>query len=78
MTLPPDDDRPWWFDEPVRSSRLWFSGGWDSPWYKPLILAGIHGGDENCNRTIGFRVPGGAVFLCLNTPLRQKPHPECT
>lgn len=71
-------DYPWLIHEPVRSRRVFYSGGgWLCPWYKPLILIGVHGGDENCNRTIGLRVPGGAVFLCLNIPLRQKPHRDC-
>lgn len=64
-------------DEVVRSSRVFLSQGWDSPWWKPLILAGIRGGDENCNRTVGLRLPGGALFLCLNVPLRQQPCDEC-
>ena len=65
-------------DHPVRSTRVFWSGnGWDSPWWKPLILAGIRGGDENCNRTVGLRLPGGALFLCLNVPLRQEPCEEC-
>lgn len=66
-------------EEPVVSSRIfWSGGGWDCPWWKPLILAGIRGGDENCNRTIGLRLPGGALFLCLNIPLRQRKCDECT
>lgn len=70
--------QPWWWREPIRSRRIFFSGGgWDCPWYKPVILDGIHGGDENCNRTIGLKLPGGALFLCLNVPLRQKPCPVC-
>lgn len=43
-----------------------------------LILDGIRGGDENCNRTIGVRLPfAGVVFACLNIPLRQKPCRDC-
>lgn len=73
------DDRVSQLDEyPVRSRRVfWSGGGWDSPWWKPLILVGIRGGDENCNRTVGLRLPGGALFLCLNVPLRQEPCAEC-
>lgn len=59
------------------SQRVFRSTSWDSPWWKPLILDGIRGGDENCNRTIGVRVPGGALFLCLNVPLRQRPCTDC-
>lgn len=65
-------------DAPVVSQRLFLSRGWDSPWWKPLILDGVKGGDENCNRTIGLRLPGErALFLCLNVPLRQQPCDEC-
>jgi len=59
------------------SSRLFWSSEWDCPWYKFVILDGIRGGDENCNRTIGLKLPGGALFLCLDVPLRQKPCREC-
>lgn len=62
----------------VVSRRVFWSKGWDSPWWHgPLILIGVRGGDENCNRTIGLRLPGGALFLCLNMPLRQKPCADC-
>ncbi|WP_329390147.1 hypothetical protein [Streptomyces sp. NBC_01716] len=61
----------------IVSSRVFMSTGWDSPWWKLLILDGIRGGDENCNRTIGVRIPGGALFICLNLPLRQRPCVEC-
>jgi len=66
-------------DEPVVSRRVfWSGGGWECPWWKPLILVGVRGGDENCNRTIGLRLPGErALFLCLNVPLRQQPCDEC-
>jgi hypothetical protein len=63
--------------EEIVSRRIFWSGGWDSPWWKPIILDGIRGGDENCNRTIGLRLPGGALFLCLDVPLRQQPCSEC-
>lgn len=63
--------------EPIVSTRFFWSRGWDSPWWLPLILVGIKGGDENCNRTIGLRLPGGALFICLNVPLRQKPCRNC-
>ncbi|WP_186783703.1 hypothetical protein [Streptomyces sp. CBG33] len=43
-----------------------------------VILSGIRGGDENCNRTVGLRLPfAGVVFVCLNVPLRQKPCNDC-
>lgn len=64
------------YDEVV-SSRFFWSKGWNSPWWKPLITVGIRGGDENCNRTLGLRLPGGALFACLNVPLRQEPCVEC-
>ncbi|MDI5965772.1 hypothetical protein [Streptantibioticus silvisoli] len=62
---------------PTVSSRWFWSPSWDSAWWRPLILAGIRGGDENCNRTVGLRLPGGALFLCLNVSLRQEPCDEC-
>jgi hypothetical protein len=58
-------------------SRLWWSAGWDSPWWKPLILVGVRGGDEWCNRTVGLRLLGGAVFLALNIPLRRETCDDC-
>lgn len=58
-------------------SRLFFSRGWDGSWWRPLILVGIRGGDEWCNRTVGVRVPGGAVFVALNVPLRREPSDSC-
>lgn len=58
-------------------ARLWWSAGWDGAWWAPLILAGIHGGDEWCNRTVGLRLPGGALFLALNIPLRRESCGEC-
>jgi hypothetical protein len=58
-------------------SRLFFSRSWDGPWWRPLILVGIRGGDEWCNRTVGLRLPGGALFLCLDVPLRRVPCDEC-
>lgn len=65
------------YDNTVSRRLFWSGGGWDCPWYKFVILDGIRGGDENCNRTIGLKLPGGALFLCLNVPLRQKPCREC-
>ena len=57
--------------------RMWFSRSWDSSWWRPVILVGIRGGDEWCNRTIGLRMPGGAVFLNLNFPMRTRMCDEC-
>ncbi|MFJ4902812.1 hypothetical protein [Streptomyces sp. NPDC088727] len=35
--------------------------------------------DENCNRTIGVKVPFvGMIFVSLNFPLRQRPCPKDT
>lgn len=64
--------------EPVRSSRFfwWGAAGLTRRWL-PLYLAGWRGGDENCNRTVGVRLPGGVLFACLNVPLRQEPCAEC-
>ncbi|MFD7413500.1 hypothetical protein [Kitasatospora purpeofusca] len=53
------------------------SRSWNSPWWRPIILTGVRGGDEWCNRTIGLRVPGGALFLNLNWPMRTQPCKEC-
>lgn len=70
MSEPADEER-------TVSTRFFWSAGWDSPWWRPLILIGVRGGDENCNCTIGLRLPGGALFVCLNVPLRQEPCGEC-
>jgi hypothetical protein len=65
-------------NEPIISKRIfWSGGGWECPWWKPIILDGIRGGDENCNRTIGLKLWNGALFLCLNVPLRQRMCDEC-
>lgn len=65
-------------EEPIRSTRFfwWLASSLSYRW-KLLYLDGIRGGDENCNRTIGLRLPGGALFLCLNIPLRQAPCSYC-
>lgn len=47
------------------------------PWWKIIDLVGIHGGDENCNRTLGVKWGRGEWFICLNVPLRQKPCGKC-
>lgn len=57
--------------------RSWWTASIDSPWWKPIILDGIHGGDEWCNRTIGLRLPGGAVFIVINPRLRSESCEEC-
>lgn len=64
-------------DEDYGPSRVWWSAGWDSPWYKPLITVGIRGGDEWCNRTLGIRLPGGALFFNLNFPMRTQMCEKC-
>lgn len=56
---------------------MWWSPGWDRAWMFPIILVGIRGGDEWCNRTIGLRLPGGALFLNLNFPMRTRRCDEC-
>lgn len=62
----------------LKPKRVWYSGGgWTSPWWQLLILVGIRGGDEFCNRTIGLKVPGGAVFLNLNFPMRTETCDKC-
>lgn len=74
-----EDDRPFWmiWDNVVsRRVFVWKDGGWDH-WWQWICLAGIHGGDENCNRTLGIRWGKRACFVCLNIPLRQKPCREC-
>lgn len=65
-------------DEPdYCPSRFFFTRGFDTPWWKPIVLIGIRGGDEWCNRTIGLRIPGGALFLALNIPLRTHQCDAC-
>lgn len=63
-------------DDNVVSSRVFRARNTDR-W--PVVdLSGARGGDENCNRTIGLRLPLiGTVYLCLNIPLRQRPCGEC-
>lgn len=60
------------------SRRLfwWQASGLSYRW-QPLYLRGFWHGDENCNRTVGVRLPGGMLFVCLNVPLRQQPHDDC-
>ena len=62
----------------AKPSRIWFSRGWLSPWWHLIELAGIRGGDEWCNRTIGLRLPGGCLFLNLNFPMRTTMCKECS
>jgi hypothetical protein len=62
----------------VVSSRFFRWPAREADRWPVLILAGIRGGDENCNRTVGLRLPlVGAAFLCLNIPLRQRPCRAC-
>jgi hypothetical protein len=64
------------YDNTVSSRFFWWPASTVNRW--PLLyLDGLRGGDENCNRTIGFRLPGGALFVCLNMPLRQRPCEDC-
>ncbi|MFB7288996.1 hypothetical protein [Actinacidiphila glaucinigra] len=64
-------------DNVVSSQFFWWPASTLSGRWQLLYLAGLRGGDENCNRTIGVRIPGGVVFACLNIPLRQKPCANC-
>lgn len=54
-------------------SFWWQADSLSFPW-KPLYA----GTDENCNRTVGVRLPGGVLFVCLNIPLRQTPCDACS
>jgi hypothetical protein len=45
----------------------------DIPWWKPFIL----GSDEFCNRTVGLKVPGGAILLNLNPRMRTETCDNC-
>ena len=59
-------------DEPHRSTRFfWWSARSLTCRWRLLYW----GTEENCNRTLGVRLPGGVLFVCLNIPLRQAPHP---
>lgn len=60
--------------EPV---RVWRYEQWDTPWWRPVILDGIRGGDEWCNRTVGIKWGKGAWMLNLNVPMRREPCNEC-
>lgn len=60
-----------------KPKRIWFSKGWNGPWWEPLIFVGIKGGDEFCNRTVGLKVPGGAIFLNLSFPMRTETCDQC-
>jgi hypothetical protein len=59
---------------PIRSTRwFWWNASSLTHRWRPLYW----GSEENCNRTIGLRVPGGVLFLCLTVPLRQTECEEC-
>ena len=61
-----------------RPARFFYWRHVDWPWWQWLCLVGIRGGDEWCNRTVGFRIPfAGALFVCLNIPLRTEPCQTC-
>lgn len=75
MTIDSEVEYDFW-DHTV-SQRFFHYTRHGMPWWKIIDLAGIHGGDENCNRTIGFKWGRGEWFICLNIPLRQKPCRKC-
>lgn len=78
MSVNDEDDEPFWHVwDNVVSPRVFRWSEVDWPWWKPVCLAGIRGGDENCNRTVGVRWGRGAWFICVNVPLRQKPCKRC-
>jgi hypothetical protein len=60
-------------DEPHHSTRFFWWSAHDLTCRWQLLCWGT---EENCNRTLGVRLPGGVLFVCLNIPLRQKPHPD--
>ncbi|MEW2498393.1 hypothetical protein AB0942_33405 [Streptomyces nodosus] len=58
----------------MRSTRFfWWRAGTLTRSWQPVYT----GDEENCNRTIGLRLPGGVLFMCLNVPLRQRPCDWC-
>lgn len=65
------------YDTTVSTRFFWWRARDLSSRRKLLYLDGLRGGDENCNRTIGLRLPGGVLFACLNLPLRQRPCDAC-
>ncbi|WP_431959362.1 hypothetical protein [Actinacidiphila sp. bgisy160] len=71
--MTPQDDEP----APVSSRFFWWTADGLTRRWRPLYLDGWRGGDENCNRTVGIRLPGGVLFACLNVPLRQEPCDDC-
>lgn len=60
--------------EATRSTRWfwWHASSLAHRWH-PLYW----GTDENCNPTIGLRVPGGVIFLCRGWRVRQDECEEC-
>jgi len=61
-------------DAPVHSTRFFRWPRRQIDWH---FLA-TTGADENCNRTLGVRVPFvGAVFVVLTRRVRQEPCAEC-
>lgn len=71
MTEGEENEMEWW-EVPYGPSRFFWWREVDAPWWKWIILEGIHGGDEWCNRTIGFRIGRGCLFVVLNIPMRRK------
>lgn len=59
----------------VRSTRFFWWRATSLSFPKKLFYAGT---EENCNRTVGVRLPGGVFFICLNIPLRQEPCDKCS
>lgn len=64
-------------NDPDKPARYWSTRNWDTPWWKPLILDGIRGGDEWCNRIIGLKLFGTTHFLNLTFPMRTEQCEEC-
>lgn len=67
-----DDD-----DEMTISTRFFWRNIRDLTGRWRLIYMSRINSDENCNRTVGMRLPGGVLFICLNVPLRQRPCAGC-
>ncbi|MYW28330.1 hypothetical protein [Streptomyces sp. SID2119] len=65
--------KDWYIHDRVESVRFfWYPGRRIDRW--PLLRLG---NEENCNKVLSIRIPGGALNICLNTPLRQKPCAPC-
>lgn len=63
-------------DEPVHSTRFfWWEASGLTRRFTRLIYRGT---EENCNRTLGIRVPGGVLFVLIERHVRQHPCKRCT